>query len=411
VIFRGRIHINTGTLWQGCRLAGWVALLGITHVAWAQDRYDLGGGFLGAAAVETVYVHENNYFYETSNGISANGYSIKPTADIARTSSTVGFKANAALDHTEFDFPGNLDTWTDYNAGGELGWQAAERHNFNLSGTFRHGHDAAGLRRTEGVPDFSFGNLDQWDASSGFLSYRYGSPGALGGSTLRVGAMDRHYLTNRAATVFLDYTTNYLDYELAYAYSPRTAVLLYAGQIGTNYARPSLFGLGDRNGNEFDVRTGLRWIATGKTSGEMQVGLRNYSLDGREQPSRQSTSFKVEINWEPTPIALIQLVAGNATNETYRSDTFYIEETSAGLSWRQQWTLRFSTQIAARYSFSNFVGAGRQDNFYGGDLGFDYRVMHHINAFGSFVMRSRQSNFVQRDYSAPEARLGIRWSL
>ena len=397
-------------LLRGCRLVGWVILLSTGKTAWAQDRYDLGGGFLGAASLETGAVHESNYFYEASNGISANGYSLKPMASLARNSETVQFKADTALDHTAFDFPGNLGTWTDYNAGGELGWQLAERHNLNFSGSFRHGHDAAGLRRTEGVPDFSFGNLDQWDSGSGFLSYRYGSPGSLGASTLRVGAIDRHYLTNRSATVFLDYTTRYLDYEMAYAYSPRTAVLLYVGQVGTDYARPQAGGISNRNGSEFDVRTGLRWIATGKTSGEVQVGVRNYSLDGRERPSRQSTSFKAELNWEPTPIALIQLVASNATNETYRSDTYYIEETAVGLSWRQQWNLRFSTQLAARYSFSNFIGANRQDNFYGGDAGFDYRLVRHINTFGSVLMRSRQSNFSSRDYSAPEARLGIRWS-
>ncbi len=381
--------------------------------AWsqAQDKYDLGLGFQGGAALEATAVQNNNFFYEPSRSVSATGYRVRPSVAIARAGSAGRFNLDADVEQSNFDLPGDLDHYLDYSARSNYLWQPFRRHRLDIAGAFRHGHDPAGLQRTESLPNFSRGEIDRWNLSSGFLTYRYGADESLGSNVLSVGQNKRRYTTNRDQTVFLDYTSRVIDYELAYEYSPKTAVIFHASRTTVDYVRPVLSGLGNRNGSELIVRTGLRWTATGKTSGEVQLGVRDYSFDGRTRAARQSFGWKANIVWAPTPLTELRLRTGQVSTETFRTDTFYIDERSAALSWHQTWTPRFGTDAGARYVNSKFVGANRTDEYLNIDLGFDYLLARKASVFGQYLSRNRDSTLATREYDAPEVRLGIRLTL
>lgn len=388
-----------------------LVLAGTAGLAQAQDKYDLGMGVLGGASVEASVVQVENYFYEPSGGVSATGYRVRPAVNLSRASSIGLFAVDANLEQSSFDLPGELDEYLDYAVEGSYSWQPFTRHQFNLEGTFRRGHDAAGLIRTEAGADFSQGINDRWDSTSGYATYRYGAGDSLGSNTIRIGQSERTYQTNRNQTVFLDFNTRVVDYELAYEYSPRTAVIFAANYKATDYARPVISSLGNRNGNEFAIRTGLRWIATGKTSGDVQVGVRDYSVDGRMRPARQSLAWRANINWAPSRTTKLSFNSGQTTSETFRADTFFIDERTAGLNWTQTWTQRLTTTVGARYTNSKFVGLGREDEYVGVNAGADYLLMRKFTVFAQYFMRDRTSDLAQRDYEAPEARLGLRWTL
>lgn len=395
------------------RAFGLGALLLVTAPAWSQarDKYDLGLGFLGGAAVEASVLQVSNYFYEPNNRVSATGYQLRPSVSVTRASSAGRFSLDADLEQSNYDLPGDLDHYLDYGLSGGYIWQPLVRHRFDLAGAFRHGHDPVGLQRTEGNPDFTKGKIDGWDLSDASLTYRYGASDSLGSNTITVGQTERSYTSNRDQTVFLDYTSKVIDYELAYEYSPKTALIFNVGQRATDYARPVLSSLGNRNGNELTVRVGLRWIATGKTSGELQVGVRDYSVDGRQRPARQSFAWKTNIAWVPSPVTEIRLTGGQTTSETFRTDTFFIDERSVGLNWQQTWSPRFTTNAGGRYSRSEFVGANRTDKFIRADIGFDYLLARKMTVFGQYLSRNRDSTLATREYDAPEARLGVRLTL
>lgn len=405
-------EVTVRPLWRGRQLGLAVLFLASTSgLAQAQDKYDLGLGVLGGASVEASVVQVENYFYEPSNGVSATGYRVRPAVNLSRASSIGLFAVDANLEQSNFDLPGKLDEYLDYAVGGSYSWQPFTRHRFDLEGTFRRGHDAAGLIRTEAGADFSQGVNDRWNNTGGYATYRYGAGDSLGSNTIRIGQSKRTYQTNRNQTVFLDFNTRVVDYELAYEYSPKTAVIFAANYKATDYARPVISSLGNRNGNELSLRTGLRWIATGKTSGEVQVGVRDYSVDGRMRPARQSLAWKANINWAPTRTAKLSFNTGQTTSETFRSDTFFIDERSVGLNWNQTWTQRLSTNAGARYINSKFVGLGREDEYVGLSIGADYLLMRKFTVFAQYLARDRTSDLALRDYDAPEARLGLRWTL
>lgn len=382
----------------------------LSGAAWA-DRYQLGGGFEGGAKVEASAVSVDNYFYQDADPISANGYRIRPEVSINRAGQSTQLSVTSFAENSDFDLPGELDNYLDFGATGDFGWRPYRRHAFDFSGTFRRGHDPAGLQRTEQGPNFSAGEMDRWNQTSTYLLYRYGSPDSFGNNSLRAGRIQRRYQTNRDDTVFLDFTVRELEYELAYEYSPKTALLFNVGQRATDYARSTLASVGNRNGNELTLTGGIRWAATAKTSGDFRLGIRNYSVDGRKQPSRQSLAYRAVVRWNPSSATAFKFAAGESTAETFRADTFFIQERKLDVGWEQTWSSRFNTAAGVNYINSEFVGSNRKDDFYSVSVGFDYLIARQFTVFGQYLSRDRDSSFRTLDYDAPESKLGLRWTL
>lgn len=402
------IRRRPAALAAGIALA--IGLMASSASAQEARMYEIGGGFLGGSSLEAGAVYSDNYFYEATNSLSATGYRVRPEVRLSRNMAPVEFRLNSYAEQADYDLPGDLDNYTDYGADSGLVWRPFSRHAFDVSGVYRRGHDQSGLLRTETTPVFDVGEIDEWNQTEAYVAYQYGAPGSTAGNRLRAGQRSREYVTNRDATVFLNYDVRELGYELDYRYSPKTAFLLDVGHRSINYERGVLSSIGNRNGNEFTLRTGLRWQATAKTSGDLRIGASSYSLDGRARDSRQSLSWRANVRWEATNNTQIQLATGQSNIETFRNDTFFIEERNVGLSWRQVWTPRLNTTLGAAYSQSEFVGSTREDDVLVLSAGFGYTVLRNVSLFGDYGRNDRGSNEAFRDYDVGTARLGLRWT-
>lgn len=391
-------------------LVPFMAMLSLPAVAQDARLYQLGGGFLGGVALEAGAVQVDNFFYEADNGVSATGYRVRPTVSLTRTDSVGSLRLDGFGEYSDYDLRGSLDSNLDFGGTVRYDWRPLTKHNFDLNGSYRRGHDPAGLIRTEGgVPLFNQGEVDEWDQTRLALMYGYGSPSSLARNELSLAVGSREYVTNRDATRFLNYDSLQLGYLLSYAYSPKTAILFVMAHDSTDYEIP-VRSSGNRNLDSLGVRTGFRWVATAKTSGEVQVGVRSVSLDGRTRPSRQTFAWRANFEWAPTARSTLRLSTGESTSETYRSDTLYIDNQNYGLNWRQVWTSRFSTSLGANYTQSEFVGSSREDETINASAGFDYQVLAPVIVFGDYSSRNRESTINGLDYDAPQIRLGVRWT-
>lgn len=375
------------------------------------DSYQLGGGFRGSAKVEASAVSVDNYFYQKDNTVSAYGYRVRPEVAANRSGKNTSLALSTFVEHSNYDLRGNIDHYVDYGTSGNWSWRPWTRHTFELAGGFSRGHDSTGLQRTELSTGSFVGKLDEWNQISGKALYRYGAPDALGSNTLRAGQTLRRYATNRGDTVFLDFSVRELEYELAYEYSPRTAFLFNLEQRAIDYSRPITSSGRSRNGNEFTIGSGVRWVASGKTSGSVQLGIRNFSIDGRQSPTRQSLAWKLSVNWDPSRATRFNLAGGRTTTETFRRDTFYIDQRKINLSWQQTWSNRFSSNAGSSYTQSEFIGSTRKDEFINGYVSADYLLARQLNIFGQYSSRTRNSSSSALDYDAPEFTLGLRWTL
>ncbi|WP_158608458.1 outer membrane beta-barrel protein [Stagnimonas aquatica] len=391
-------------------LAASLALVSLPALAQQPRLYQVGGGFLGGVTVEASAIQVENFFYEDSESVSANGYRVRPSASLTRTDSIGSLRLDGYGEYSDYDLRGSLDSNFDYGASARYDWRPLTKHSFDLAGGYQRGHDPAGLVRTEeGRPLFDQGEVDEWDQTRLSLTYGYGSPSSLARNELSVGVRNREYVTNRDATRFLNYDTLQLGYLLSYAYSPKTAFLFVLNNNAIDYEIP-VRASGNRNLNELAVRTGVRWVATAKTSGDVQVGVRSVSLDGRARPSRQAFAWRANLEWVPTARSTLRLSTGESTSETYRNDTLYIDNKSYSLSWRQSWTSRLDTSVSTSYVESEFVGSGRKDETVNANLGIDYQVLTPLTLFADLSSRNRESTFNGLDYDAPQVRLGVRWT-
>lgn len=393
------------------RVSALLLAVAVAGPAGAQDaRYDLGGGFLGGLGVEASGIYRSNYFYEPSGGLSAYGMRVRPQVSLSRSASLGEIGLDAYVDHTRYDLPGNLDEYLDYGSSGRFDWRPLAKHGFELSGGYKRGHDQPGLVRTEDGPQFGVGEVDEWDDTRVGLGYSYGSASASAGNKLSVGYRGREYVTNRAATRFLNYDVLQLGYQLSYAYSPKTSIVLTADHNSTDYEVRGTGGA-SRNGNEFLVRTGLRWVATGKTSGQVLVGARSYSVDGRNRPSREGFSWRADVEWVPLAATTIRVTTGQTTTETYRTDTFFIDNRSINLSWRQFWTERLSTTGRFGYLHADFVGSNRTDESLDYAFTVGYTLLRQLDLFADYAVAERDSSRANLDFNAPAARIGLSWTL
>lgn len=395
------------------RLAVTGALSLVVSAASADEArlYDIGGGFLAGAQLEAGAVYTNNYFYEANNGLSATGYRIQPEVSLQRRGSFVDASFGANLKQTSFDLPGSLDEYLDYGANGKLGWRPWAKQAFDLSGSFARGHDQPGLQRTEtGGALLSSRDVDEWESSRVGLGYSYGSPSSSASNDLGVSFRKKEYVTNRADTQSLNYSGVSLSYLLTYAYSPRTALLFAVGHNSTDYEVSRLPSGNSRNGDELLLRTGLRWVASGKTSGSVLVGARSYSSEGRTKPSREGLSWRANVDWAASDTTTLRLTTSQNTTETFRFDTEYIDDRSVDLSWRQVWTQRLNTTLKAGYTNSEFVGTGRTDDIFDLSASAGYRLMRTVSLFGDYNYSKRESTEDPRAYTAPQISAGVRWT-
>lgn len=392
-------------------LALLLALGGFAGGAGAQEaRYALGGGFLGGAGLEASAIYRDNYFYEPDGKISAYGLRVRPQVGLGRSSSLGELALDAYVDHTRYDLPGKLDEYIDYGGSGRFDWRSLDKHAFDLTGGYKRGHDQPGLVRTEEGPQFGVGEIDEWDETRLGLGYIYGSPSASASNKLTLGYRGREYVTNRSATRFLNYDVVQIGYQLSYAYSPKTSIVLTADHSSTDY-ETRLAGGVRRDGNEFLVRTGLRWVASGKTSGQVLVGARSYSVDDRNRASRESFSWRADVEWVPVPATTLRLLTGQTTTETYRNDTIFIDNRSVSLNWRQFWTERLSSTARFGYLQSDFVGSNRKDDSLDYGLVIGYTLLRQVDLFADYSVAERDSSRANLDFEAPQARVGLNWTL
>lgn len=392
-------------------LFGGLSLVANLSSAEEARLYDIGGGFLAGTQVDAGAIYANNYFYEPKNGLSAWGYRVQPEVVLQRRGAAVDLGLGANFKYSDYDLPGSLDQSFDYGANGKLGWRPWAKHSFDLSGGYSHGHDQPGLQRTEdGAALFSTGKLDEWDSSRVGLVYSYGSVSSPASNDLGVSYRKREYVTNRDFTRPLNYDGVSLSYLLTYAYSPRTALLFAAGHNSTDYEVSRLPSGNSRNGDELLLRTGMRWVATGKTAGSVLVGVRSYSSEGRTKPSREGLSWSGNLDWSPTDTTTLRLTTSQNTSETYNFNTEFIDNRSVDLSWRQVWSQRFNTTVKGGYTNSDFVGRGRTDETFDLTISAGYRLARTMSLYGDYSRNERQSNESVRDYLAPRFSAGFRWT-
>jgi len=233
------------------------------------------------------------------------------------------------------------------------------------------------------------------------------------GVRLRVRVNDRKFENNDQGPR-RDWLSSRGDLTFFGLIAPKTFVLLNFGVIRQVY---------DQNiqldSMSYRVNTGLRWRATGKTTGEIQVGYQVLNFDRAPviQPSGSLLSsggkgrkiFRVSgnLNWRPTPRSSIGLRPFRRIRQSGVFGTSVFTQTGVNLNARYAIGTRTTLTGNFQYSnddFANDQGSqtsqNRTDNRLRGGIGFTYRAVRWLGVTAQYQYQQRSSTINNFEFYA-----------
>jgi hypothetical protein len=371
--------------------------------AGAQEGFDSSRA---SADVLLSGVFTDNFYYNTGDEPreAAFGAVVAPRASYKATRGRLDLLATAGAELAAF----NQEPADDYEDAGLLlstSWLATRRGRLDLRAEFERSHDPFGINRTEDATVRDV-DLDIWHAMQAGVLFHYGAPEATLNAEVGLSARQKSYQTNRADTRPLDYTGTALQYTLFYNLGPKTAALFDFVRTDIRFDEP--FAPADtRSGDEYRVRTGLRWLATGKTSGDFRVGVYRREFEDVTL-AEEGLDWQATVTWAPRARTLLELEAGRGSQESYRADTSVNVIHSVTARWKQYWGARASSTLKVEQAKNEFVGLGREDTAYNVRLGLDYMLSPALSVVVTAESFTRNSNDSTSEFDRINAFAGLR---
>lgn len=341
--------------------------------------------------VRLLGVYTDNFYYDKGNDPkeSASGGLVAPRLGYRGSRGKFDVAGLLEGEAATFSATGSTDDYLDGRALGQLSLLATQRSRIDVSAGVQRGHDPFGINRTEDAT-VRDEDLDVWHNALGSALFHYGTPAAVLNSEIGVSAQRRAYQTNEAVTRFLDYDSTAASYTIFYNYSPKTAALIDFQRVDVEMDEP--FGpVDNRSGTEYRIRTGAKWVATGKTTGDARVGYYKREFDELTFGD-EGFDWEASVQWAPRARTLLTLNTGRATQQSYRADTYANMARSASVSWAQYWTAKTSTTLRVNQTRTEFLGAGRDDRLYNAGLALDHRLTPVLSVMAGLDAFNRDSN-------------------
>jgi hypothetical protein len=395
--------IGRGIVRQGVRCAAVIVALWSAG-ATAQENFDSARA---SADVGLSGVFTDNFYFNASDEPqeAAFGGLVSPRAAYKGTRGRFDFLAQASGEIATFNTPGGMDDYEDFRAGLNTSWLATRRGRLDLRAGYERSHDPFGINRTEDAT-VQDRELDLWNSMQAGMLFHYGAPEATLNAEVGLSTLAKTYETNKSQTRFLDYTKTSLSYTLFYNVSPKTAVLF--DFVRDDIQMDRSFGPVDtRSGDEYKVRAGLRWLATGKTSGDLRVGAYRRAFE-ETTVEDEGLDWQASVQWAPRARTLLDLEAARGSQESYRADVNVNITRSLTARWKQYWGVRLNSQVTIGQTETDFVGISRRDTAYNVRLGLDYMLSQSLTAVMAAESFNRTSNDPTSEFDRLSAYAGIR---
>jgi hypothetical protein len=365
-----------------------------------------GARLFGQTELFTHYTDNAFFQLNSRDKDDATGLFLRPSVSYVSTSPRLAFASNLNGTFAIFNLPGQVDDYNDFGGSAGVKWDASAINHLSLRGGLNRGHDLFGLERTAATGTQNR-SLDKWTQERYELLHILGSPRSRLTLETRLSSFSRTYYTNRVEAVgcgteCLGFGVELLQMTGLYRYSPKTSFLLDA--LGANVHMERDFpGVPSRNANEYILRGGVQWLATAKTSGDFRVGYvtRDFEAPGTAQfprNTRNHLDWQISAKWAPANHTTFQLNTARQSVESYNTSSF-IETSSVGASWNEEWTARLRTGIGLRFLNADFIGTDRSDDIYEASATIDYLLNRRLALFGLYEYGGRRSVGGSDDFS------------
>ncbi|MBW8191448.1 outer membrane beta-barrel protein [Neiella marina] len=281
------------------------------------------------------------------------------------------------------------DDFTDHVVDTRFNHEFTARHRIELNYQFARRHEERGTGLSEGRPD-AFDEVVEKDNQRVDLVYGLGVREATFNVDLHLGYADVDYRNFEEVSDYRDYDSLLAGTVLYWRLAPRTS-LLFEWQMDDKEYNKTAATENSRDSKDHKALVGLKWEATGKTSGEIKMGYedRNYDADARKDFS--GFTWLVGVEWQPLTYSTISLDSGRRAKDP---DTLgdYIEESSVHARWRHNWSNRLATITGIEYVEESFTGIDREDEFLSSSIGLRYDWLRWLSTEVKYSYTDMDSN-------------------
>jgi len=313
------------------------------------------------------------------------------------------YQLNWGVNHQIFD-RADQDSLTNHNVTASAGFEFDARNALDVS---------ASHARTESIANLLNDNndLERFANNNLNATYAFGASGALFNLELGMGYNQLRTLDSNV-NKDLERNTLSLDASWLTRISSRT-------QIDVTYRNSDVSYVDDvaraKNSTNQSLLAGVRWEATGITSGRAKFGAqqRSFNNDGRSDATKSTA--EIAVDWSPLRYSTITLSADQQFEEGSQSFD-YVQATRVSLSWNHSWSDRVSTNASAgqyqqRYIDSQIGESDRTEHINNMGVSVNYSMRRWLDLTAGYDYSERTSKLDSRDFTRNQFRVGVSMSL
>lgn len=390
--------------WKLPVIAGLMTSAGVNAIE--TEGVNLGSGVTLLPSAELTISDNDNIYSQPSSGeeVSSTITRLTPAVGVKADLGATDLMALARFEMGQYSRDDN-DDYLDQLFQAGITSELNARNEIAFSVRINQAHDDRGSGTAEGAAALLIEDPDEYDETVFNLKYFYGSDISLLNLEAYAEQYDKEYQNNRLLTSDRDYDKATAGAKLKVRVSPATHAVLQAYAAEINYDSDSSIYA---DGTEYRLLAGASWDVTGKTTGEVKLGLadRDFEDDAKDSDSR--FSWEASILYSVRSYSLLTLTTAQTNNETNGAGSYIASDYSA-LGWKHDFSPFISLVLDVSLANDEYVDDpdGRKDETVAYGVTGIYSPVKNIDVKLGYTSTERDSNISGLDYDKHIISLGV----
>jgi len=290
----------------------------------------------------------------------------------------------------------SADDYDDHTISLDTLFSPTDLYSVAFGASFGKLHDNRGEGSTEGIIATSRTSPDEYDINDINLLLDIGRDTARFGIEAEARSTDIEYTNNRSETQFRDRDETYFAGRLYGRVGGKTKYFVEFATEDFAYDTDPILG-GALDSEQDVVSIGVKWEATGKTTGEIKVGRLDKEFDSALRRDGDITVWDVDITWSPRTYSHVLISASSDAQETNGTGSF-IDSQNFSVMWLHAWSDRFSSTVMVSTGEDEFDENPRVDDRDSFSVGVSYDWQRWITVSIDYSFMERDSNINAFDF-------------
>ncbi|MBD1388606.1 outer membrane beta-barrel protein [Neiella sp. HB171785] len=369
--------------------------------------FDIAEGLKFQPQLSIINGYDDNTAHSANDEVDSWFTVVNPQLSLKAGDPLSHFALSYQLNHARYH-SSDEDDYTDHKFTSKWHHELTSQHRLTLNYDYIRDHEDRGTGISEGQGN-SLDEVVERELRNASLVYGFGVSDARFNVDLRLVYDSKEYRNYRQQSMFRDFDTVTGGSTLYWRLGPKTSLLLDLSRSETEYDRQAS-GESNRDSTDQTYHLGVRWQATGKTTGIVKLGYSDRDYDDAARADFSGLTWSVGAEWLPKSYSKFIIESGRRAKDP---DTLgdYVKETNAALRWEHGWSERLTTIIGAKYIDEEFTGLDRDDDYVAGQLGLRYDWRRWLRTDLNYQYSDQDSNIDSLSYDKSTYWLTLRAAL